>query len=323
MKPIFILGAHKSGTSLLRSLLDGHPNLAVIPFETHIAKRLDGWINYPYQRNFPKKFDQENFKTSAINWIRKVNRNDDPYSDSDLSLELNESLFISRINGIAAANKTDSVEEYLRAAYLATNNPLEDKDIVEKSVENHEYAIDLHHMFPSARFVHIVRNPYANVLSLRNYKSKGTYPDLEPIVNAIASSFYYLYRNRALLDEYYVIRYEDLVSNPLEVIRDLCDRLRIEFDEKLLTPTSLGKLWAGNSVTDLPFDSISPRRAHFDKSHLSVIEIMLINKHIGPILNEFNYQRLSPNGSRYSINKKESLRTYLKNRCLLARDHVN
>jgi hypothetical protein len=33
---IFILGAHKSGSSLLRSLLDGHPQLFAIPLETHL-----------------------------------------------------------------------------------------------------------------------------------------------------------------------------------------------------------------------------------------------------------------------------------------------
>ena len=32
---VFILGQHKSGSSLLRSLLDGHPDLFVIPVETH------------------------------------------------------------------------------------------------------------------------------------------------------------------------------------------------------------------------------------------------------------------------------------------------
>ena len=33
--PIFLLGSHKSGTSLLRSLLDGHPDLDVLPREAH------------------------------------------------------------------------------------------------------------------------------------------------------------------------------------------------------------------------------------------------------------------------------------------------
>ena len=33
--PVFILGSHKSGTSLLRNLLDGISGFFVIPIEAH------------------------------------------------------------------------------------------------------------------------------------------------------------------------------------------------------------------------------------------------------------------------------------------------
>jgi len=36
--PIFLLGSHKSETSLLRALLDGHKDLFVFPTETHLFK---------------------------------------------------------------------------------------------------------------------------------------------------------------------------------------------------------------------------------------------------------------------------------------------
>ena len=39
ISPIFILGCTKSGTTLLRNLFDGHPDLFIIPFETHFFFR--------------------------------------------------------------------------------------------------------------------------------------------------------------------------------------------------------------------------------------------------------------------------------------------
>ncbi len=322
MSPIFILGAHKSGTSLLRSLLDGHQNLAVIPFETHIAKHLGGWVDYPYQHNFPESFDLEKFKASTINWIHEVNLNKDPYSDKDLSLQLNESLFQSMINKISSNKKSEIVEEYLRAAYASSNSLVGNKEIVEKSVENHEYAIDLKQIFPAARFIHIVRNPYANILSLRKHKGGNGYPALEPIVSAIKSSFYYLYRNRDVLREYFIIRYEDLVCNPRKVMSGLCKKLNISFNDGLLNPTSAGRLWEGNSVTNKKFKSISQERIDFDINQLAAIEIELINKYVGPVLSAFNYEHLSATGTVYAINKSESPRTYLRNRCLLNRQFI-
>ena len=58
--PVFIIGSHKSGTSLLRSLLDGHPELYVIPFETHFMASLGRWVQYSYRRQTP----HENFEFS-------------------------------------------------------------------------------------------------------------------------------------------------------------------------------------------------------------------------------------------------------------------
>ena len=58
--PVFILGSHKSGTSLLRSLLDSHPKLYIIPFETHFIASLGRWVQYSYRRQKPN----ENFEFS-------------------------------------------------------------------------------------------------------------------------------------------------------------------------------------------------------------------------------------------------------------------
>ena len=65
--PIFILGSHKSGTSLLRSLLDGHPELYVIPFETHFMASLGRWIKYSYRKQAPLK--HENYADNLLRII--------------------------------------------------------------------------------------------------------------------------------------------------------------------------------------------------------------------------------------------------------------
>jgi hypothetical protein len=38
--PIIVLGCHKSGTGLVRSLIDGAPEVFFILFETHFSDRL-------------------------------------------------------------------------------------------------------------------------------------------------------------------------------------------------------------------------------------------------------------------------------------------
>ena len=74
--------------------------------------------------------------------------------------------------------------------------------------------MELHQLFPNAKFVHIVRNPYSNIVSFRRFfTSGGTYPLLNRMISSMRNNYYFLYKNRDLIPNYYIIRYEDLVQN--------------------------------------------------------------------------------------------------------------
>ena len=68
-KPIFILGCTKSGTTLMRNLFDGHPDLFVIPFESHFFQNTGRGIEYSYRRTRPTSRTIEDKKEGLISWI--------------------------------------------------------------------------------------------------------------------------------------------------------------------------------------------------------------------------------------------------------------
>ena len=318
-KPVFILGSHKSGTTLMRSLLDGHSKLAVLPFETHVFRHLNRWIEYPYQKNIPGEISPELFIESAIQWIKKVNSNQDPYADKRIGLEIDEEAFNTEIKRICTMDLPNLISTYYRAVLKAVNlNGQSDTGrIVEKSVEQAEYAIDLKNAFPDAIFIHMIRNPYANFLSIRKYKGALKYPDLEPISKALFSSYYYLYRNRHLIDTYHVVRYEDLVSNTREVMKNISAALEINFEKETLVPTSNGILWEGNSVTNKKFNSVTAERIKFDQSDIKEIEKEIVNKYFSKVLEDFNYPEINRNKSILRKNRDEDIKTYIKNRSII------
>ncbi|MGA1778589.1 MAG: sulfotransferase [Schleiferiaceae bacterium] len=84
--PIFILGSHKSGTSLLRSLLDGHPDLFVIPFETHFMALLGRWITYSYRKQAP--VDDANFLEGLVEILESYAQSVDRQADVVLGYRL-------------------------------------------------------------------------------------------------------------------------------------------------------------------------------------------------------------------------------------------
>ena len=308
----------------MRSLLDGHSKLSVLPFEAHVFRHLNRWVSYPYQKNIPGEISPEVFIESAKQWVRKVNTNQDPYADKRIGLKINEEAFNTEINKIGTMELSDLISTYYEAIIEAVSigDTPDTERLVEKSVGQAEYAVDLKKAFPDAIFIHMIRNPYANIVSIRKYKGISKYPDLEPISKAIFSSFYYLHRNRHLIEDYHVVKYEDLVSNTNEVMRNISKALEIDFEAGTLFPTSNGELWEGNSVTNKAFSGVTTERAKLDESDITEIEKEIINKFFYNILEEFNYPVIKRKRSIYQINRKEDLKTYIKNRSLVLSDQL-
>lgn len=327
---LFILGCHKSGTTLLRSLFDGTNNYFSIPIEAHFFENLRWWINYPMVRTkdsygkkiIPSDILLSQFKDNVKNWIYKYNRNNDKYSDAMPRGAFNEIKFNECINNIRGSDKKEWIEGYIKAIYFSLFNSqiTNDKIVVEKSVENAEFALELSTMFPLSKFVHIIRNPYANIVSIRKYYNKATkskfYPNLTRFIKAIQHSYYYLYKNKRLLKNYYLLRYEDLINNPDKEIFKICNELNLPYEDNLFKPTYLGDPWRGNSTKRHKFDGISNKNMNSWRKEIESVEIEIINRRLSHVMRDFNYGYLRCIRSPYLPAKKEAL-NYIINRCLL------
>ncbi|MDZ7690392.1 MAG: sulfotransferase [Balneolaceae bacterium] len=87
-EPIFILGAHKSGTTLLRSIFDGHPALFVIPFESHFFQNLCYWIDYDYRKEQPRTLTDQEIINRFRERLRHLNETEDKLGDTPESFEI-------------------------------------------------------------------------------------------------------------------------------------------------------------------------------------------------------------------------------------------
>ena len=326
-RPIFIVGAHKSGTSLLRSIFDSHEELFTVPIGAHFFKLLGSWIEYFYRRQLPHHHSRDNFIDSANKLIERTNKSNNHLGGHVVNGLLDLNSFESYLD-LHLKSDIKSIEDmahyyevYIRAIHLSLYGDELDqsKRIVEKCVENAEFAFDLKSMFPEAAFVHIVRNPYANMVSIRKYKSimkGGSYPWVGVAYRTLRHSYYFLYRNRQIIRNYTVVRYEDLVAKPQETIKLLCEATGVRFMESMLTPTFLGQPWLGNSTTLTTFDHISASRVDGWQEQITPLEAGLINQHLRHVVDEFDYQYYEMGKSVFWPVRKESLMNYIKNRSL-------
>ncbi len=116
--------------------------------------------------------------------------------------------------------------------------------------------------------------------------------------SSLYNSWYYLYRNKRIVDNYQIIRYEDLLTDPEATMRHIALFLGIPYyDEVMNKPTSLGQPWAGNSSRGLKFNQVAASNLDLWKGEINLLEILIINKFFKFVLRDFGYELLSPSKS--------------------------
>lgn len=318
--PIFILGCHKSGTSLLRSLFDGHPEVIVFPKETHFFQYGGYGTIYPLRKAWPDGENKNIFIESLVKGVISENYGDDPYSDNPGFKGYNIDRFRETLLQLPLETPSQRIESYFKSLYKSMTglNLPEDKRILEKSVESAEHVPWLRMIYPKCQFIHIVRNPYATLTSLvLSKKRSGRYPLMRPLIESLYHSTFHLFQNRQLVDEYMVVRYEDLISDPKEFMKKIALFLNINYDSILLEPTINGIPWTGNSSTNVKFDGIINTTSEKWMSEINSVEINLVNQYLKPLLAEYEYKQLNVKRKAIWPVKGEGVKTYLRNRALI------
>lgn len=318
--PVFLLGSHKSGSSLLRSLLDGHPSLAVLPKETHLFQFTNHWVDYRRRRNVPRAVDSDELIERMLKQIRDDTRPGNPYADAP-GFAYRMSVLEPRLRALDASDMPSFLAGYMQAAYEASVGapPAAGKALVEKSVEHAEFAYVLAGYYPGARFVHIVRNPYATLVAVRQMMQKrtGRFPYLWPMACSLYNSYRNLFTNRLALPNYLCIRFEDLVEQTAPTMQKVAGFLGIEYSDVLLRPTSGEQPWAGNSTSNEAFQGVSSKPLEAWKHTLTDYEIAMANRIAAPVLAQFGYERIEPRRPWLPA-RHERPKTWLANRLALA-----
>lgn len=313
---VFILGAHKSGTSLLRSLLDEHPNCTVIPFETHVMELCGYWVPNAIRYSQPGQFSNDQIKERLLEGLKRANANRNRFGDS----VLNESISLGKVERYLAScegTQAGFVAHYLEALSRAiAANDDKPSTVVEKSVEHIDMIASLHVLFPNARFVHISRNPYANMVSIRKFRlvSGVAYPRLDVLAKTLRSSLS-VARQWSGHPQFLQVNYEDLVQDPKVRMQEVANFLGLTFHESMLTPSLQGKKWNGNSSRDRQFSGISSIDVKAWEKDIYWLEKLFVDHFLpSDILKTFSIPKLD--SKKYVLRHYWLSFNYWKNFCI-------
>lgn len=253
--PLFIVGHWRSGTTLLHeylSLDEAHtsPNTFECFAPSHCV--ISEWLFSRCKFLLPRKRPMDNMPTG---WDRPQ---EDEFALMNLGLPSpyrqiafpnNPPVDMEYLNfeGVSADDRR-RWQEALRYFFqiIAMRRP--GKRIVVKTPQHLGRLRVLQEMFPEARFVHIVRDPYKVFPStMKLWKSLYKFQSFqmakcEGLEEYVFQCFERLYsqfeRDRANIDpnRLYEIRYEDLVANPAESLESLYAKLELGDFDRMRAP---------------------------------------------------------------------------------------
>lgn len=287
MIPVFICGYQKSGTTLLASLLDNHPDLMVFPEETSFFR----WVNI---REFDRVEDRLDFQLTKTHVDRlrahqgaEVLEGNRDYSDFPFDQ------WRARVNEYfqKSGKSHKDILLSLIKAFMEISKQEGKRYWIEKTPRNEVYYQAIHRMFPGARYLFIVRDPRdvycsyrqnrerfsegRNTLKLGNFL-KGWTSSLRMALCIPAASIV-------------CMRYEDLVDDLKSQLGKVVEFLEVPFCESLSVPSKLGIPWQGNSMYGDRFQQVDDRAVGRWRESKWTREIAVIEKLLAPVMKKLGY----------------------------------
>ncbi len=272
MDPFFIVGSERSGTTMLRLMLNEHSNL-FIPSESHFLETL--------VRNFPKSrvLSHEELD-QAISVIVNARRWKDWNEDPNLLRE-----YLNSYSGHTLAQLIDRVFRFCKDC----DATMRWGDKTPKYV----YSIhDISQTYPNAKFIHIVRDGRDVCVSMLNTQWLGS--SIRQIAEHWCSATGAARGARPLLDDerYLQIRYEDLVSSNETVLKSVCEFIDEAYQPEMLDfyKNTQGKV-ADRSLKYHRKTTKQPSSKDVGRwrKELSLSKVLVYEAHAAPQLIEHGY----------------------------------
>jgi hypothetical protein len=216
----FVLGRPRSGTTLLRTMLDAHPSI-VIPLEN------SSMIHLYFRYRKVRYWDAAKLDRLAADFFRL---------DNVKNWKLDREGIREKLEDLSGTQL--SFHQVIRIFYFHYRSEFRKGEIRilgDKSPLFSLYPKQIFRAFPDARFIHLVRDYRSHLLSMRHQDLFS--PSETFILMQWKQSAEQIGRLKAdRPGSFLTLRYEDLVSDPEPVYREVCEFLGVKFLPGLLDP---------------------------------------------------------------------------------------
>jgi hypothetical protein len=286
IKPVFICGHYRSGTSLMNHLFDGHPQILANGYETK------------FFTHFIPLFKKNKINDGLEESLLRIWKDKDEYVKKYFK-NINVSEFRETFLKILPSDKVYTPQEYLNAClftfFLLSDQLDSDKKYwVEKTPHNELFVSEILSFWPNAKFIHLYRDPRDLHATLRR-RTDFNFSVRTTIHNWLIS-YRKMNENKLFFkNNYFITSYEDLVTNPKETMIIISNFLDVNFHESMLTPSFMaGNIeWKGNAVEN-SYQGISTKSINQWQKYENKKELMIIETALSKEMNILGYKKEFP-----------------------------
>ncbi len=228
-EPVFIVGAPRSGTTLLAAMLDAHSKLSCGP-ETHFFRKLA-------QVNVRTLIAQKSWPEKALQFVSSIEHTSSLGSAKKFLLNKYqiEPAEVARF----LEHRSPEVSHILESVTVQYMERMGKRRWVEKTPDHLEYVATIRLYFPDSPIIRIVRDPRDVALSLTKVPWG---------VRTVTEALMFLRRlddNSASFfatdGNVHTLYYEDLITDPEGTLKSLCNFIGEPFEEGMLDTSRTGK----------------------------------------------------------------------------------
>ncbi len=207
----FVVGVNRSGTTLLRMMLDAHPELTIPP-ETHFIPEVIRRANH------------ENTRRRLIRSITKHPRWGD--------FGLDEAEFRARAKQVRPLTAANAIRCFYELYAEGQGKPRWG----DKTPRYMRAMPRITRALPEARFIHLIRDGRDVALSQRERVIDGSTVPIAAMADRWQRRIAAAREGAAEIDDvaYMEVRYEDLVADAEGTLRRICERIELDFHPAML-----------------------------------------------------------------------------------------
>jgi hypothetical protein len=294
-RAVFICGSERSGTTLVRNLVDAHPMLSVLPSEgtyiTNLEKKIIKLL--PGQR--------AEFLCREWLWRLVILMHVPPFWLLGRS-SIEQSPYVEFTRNfitwwdICEARLENKQWPFLalQIAFATTQHKIDELEKmfwVEKTPNNEQHLDRIFNDFPKAKFIQTIRNPI-DVLRSNKPHEKISSISKYTFINNLKKTFEIA--NQQIKNNkgnHLIVRYEQLCETPNIVTQQLASFLEIENMPCLQTPTVVGLLANTNSSfkQDETTGKIMKVKEHKQEDKLTQKDLELLSASLRKLAKPFGY----------------------------------